>query len=81
MKNISIRIDDAALGKLDDLAKTQDRSRNWVVKEALQQYFDRQDWILEAIEDGIRDADAGNVVPHEQVMAEVNAIIEAARKK
>ena len=49
MKNISIRIDDAAIDKLDTLAKAQDRSRNWVVKDALQQYFDQQDWMVRVL--------------------------------
>ena len=80
MKNISIRIDDAAIDKLDTLAKAQDRSRNWVVKDALQQYFDQQDWMVEAIRDGIRDDDAGKTVPHDQVVDEIDALIEAARK-
>jgi len=80
MKNISIRIDAAAIDKLDTLARAQDRSRNWIVKEALQQYFDHQDWMVEAIKDGIRDADAGRTVPHDQVVAEVDALIETARK-
>jgi predicted transcriptional regulator len=80
MKNISIRIDAAAIDKLDTLARAQDRSRNWIVKEALQQYFDHQDWMIEAIKDGIRDADAGRTVPHDQVVAEIDALIETARK-
>lgn len=80
MKNISIRIEAAAIDKLDTLARAQDRSRNWIVKEALQQYFDHQDWMIEAIKDGIRDADAGRTVPHDQVVAEVDALIETARK-
>ncbi|MEA1941262.1 MAG: CopG family ribbon-helix-helix protein [Pseudomonadota bacterium] len=80
MKNISIRIEAAAIDKLDTLARAQDRSRNWIVKEALQQYFDHQDWMIESIKDGIRDADAGRTVPHDQVVAEVDALIETARK-
>lgn len=80
MKNISIRIDATAIDKLDTLARAQDRSRNWIVKEALQQYFDHQDWMVEAIKAGIRDADAGRTVPHDQVVADIDALIEAARK-
>lgn len=80
MKNISIRIEAAAVDKLDTLARAQDRSRNWIVKEALQQYFDHQDWMVEAIKDGIRDADAGRTVPHDQVVAEVDALIGTARR-
>ncbi|WP_417468759.1 CopG family ribbon-helix-helix protein [Maricaulis sp.] len=81
MRNISIRLDDATREKLDVLAQSQDRSRSWVVNDAIQAYFDHQDWIVEAIKVGIADAEAGRLVPHEDVMAELNEVIEAARLK
>ena len=81
MRNISIRLDDATREKLDALAQSQDRSRTWVVNDAIQAYFEHQDWIVEAIKVGIADADAGRLVPHEAVMAELNELIEAARLK
>lgn len=80
MQNISISINDAVLGRLDKIAETEQRSRASVLDDALRQYFARYDWEIEAIKEGIRDADAGNVVPHEQVMADIEAIIEARRK-
>ncbi|WP_417477516.1 CopG family ribbon-helix-helix protein [Maricaulis sp.] len=79
MRNISIRLDDASREKLDALAQSQDRSRSWVVNEAIQQYFDHQDWMIEAIKAGIRDVEAGNVFTHEEVMASLDDVIEAAR--
>lgn len=79
MRNISIRLDDTTREKLDALAQSQDRSRTWVVNDAIQAYFEHQDWIVEAIKVGIADAEAGRLVPHEEVMAELNELIEAAR--
>jgi len=81
MRNISIRINDETREKLDQLAAGKDRSRNWVVKEALEQYIHHQDWIIEAIKEGEKDADAGNLIPHEEVMSSIEAIIETARQK
>jgi predicted transcriptional regulator len=81
MRNISIRLDEATREKLDALAQSQDRSRSWVVNDAIQAYFEHQDWIVEAIKVGIADAEAGRLVPHEEVMAELNDLIEAARLK
>ena len=81
MRNISIRLDDITREKLDALAETQDRSRSWVVNDAIQAYFEHQDWIVEAIKVGIADAEAGRLVPHEEVMADLNDLIEAARLK
>lgn len=81
MRNISIRLDEATREKLNALAQSQDRSRSWVVNDAIQAYFEHQDWIVEAIKVGIADAEAGRLVPHEDVMAELNEVIEAARLK
>jgi predicted transcriptional regulator len=81
MRNMSIRLDDITREKLDALAQSQDRSRSWVVNDAIQAYFEHQDWIVEAIKVGIADAEAGRLVPHEEVMAELNDLIETARLK
>jgi predicted transcriptional regulator len=81
MRNVSIRLDDATREKLDALAQSQDRSRSWVVNDAIQQYFEHQDWIIEAIKVGIADADAGNLIEHDELMAELKAVIEVARLK
>ncbi len=81
MRSISIRLDQTTREKLDALAQSQDRSRSWVVNDAIQAYFEHQDWIVEAIKVGIADADAGRLVPHEEVMAELDDVIEMARLK
>lgn len=78
MRNISIRIDDATRDKLDQLASNRDRSRNWVVQEALAQYIHQQDEREEMIQEGLRDIEAGNVVSHEDVMAAVEAELQKA---
>jgi predicted transcriptional regulator len=78
MRNISIRIDDATRDRLDQLASNRDRSRNWVVQEALAQYIHQQDEREEMIQEGLRDIEAGNVVSHEDVMAAVEAELQKA---
>ena len=78
MRNISIRIDDVTREKLDQLATSRDRSRNWVVQEALAQYIHNQEEREEAIQEGIRAIEAGEVVSHEEVMAAVEAELQKA---
>jgi len=81
MRNISIRISDETREKLDQLAAGKDRSRNWVVKEALEQYIHHQDWIIEAITEAVKEADnagPGDLIPHEDVMAEIDAKLKKA---
>ncbi len=72
---ITIRTDRQTVERLDKLAKALDRSRNYVVKQALEAYLDEQSWQVQAIEDGLVSLDRGAGRPHEQVMAEMRAKI------
>ncbi len=69
----TIRIAQDKQKKLDQLAKSMDRSRNWVVNQAIEQYLDLQAWQIEAIQKGIEAADKGNLIPHDQVMSCIEA--------
>lgn len=53
--------------RLDQLAKAVERSRSWLTTDALRSYVEEQQWQLAEIEAGLRDAEAGRVVPHEEV--------------
>lgn len=72
---ITFRTDPELVRKITAIAATMDRSRNWVTQEALRQYGDAQLWQMEGIKDAIDSLDAGAGVPHEQVMAEAEALI------
>ena len=52
-----------------------DRSRNWVVSEAIDQYLDVQAWQMEQIRHGIEEADRSDLVPHDEVSTEARAKI------
>ena len=53
--------------RIDQLAKASDRSRSWLAADALRHYVEDQQWQLAEIDAGLQDADAGRVVPHEEV--------------
>jgi predicted transcriptional regulator len=53
--------------RLDHLAKAADRSRSWLTADALRTYVEEQQWQMAEIEEGLRDADADRVIPHERV--------------
>jgi RHH-type transcriptional regulator, rel operon repressor / antitoxin RelB len=53
--------------RLDELAKATDRSRSWLAADALKNYVEDQQWQLAEIDQGLRDAQAGRIVPHEKV--------------
>ncbi len=55
----TIRSDRKQVEKLDELAKLNDRSRNYLVNEAIGQYLDLHAWQLEQLKAGIRAAEEG----------------------
>lgn len=91
MVRISVDLPDALAAALTRAADDLQSSREDVLLSALQDFLDARDgfeafvgdteafeaWIAE----GEADADAGRVVPAEQVFAELDAIIAAARAR
>jgi predicted transcriptional regulator len=74
----TVRIPPEKQRQLDALAQVLDRSRNWVVSDAIDQYLDVQAWQIEQIQHGVEEADRGELVPHEEVRAEARAKIRKA---
>lgn len=78
---ITIRTDPDLAGKIAALASSMDRSRNWVIEEALRQYIEMQAWQIEGIKAAISSLDQGEAIPHEQVMTEIEALLSAHDKR
>jgi RHH-type transcriptional regulator, rel operon repressor / antitoxin RelB len=66
-QTISFRLDTEKVEALDDLAKALDRDRTYLLNEAVEAYLDVQQWQLEHIRAGIRQADGGKLIDHAQM--------------
>ncbi|ASR50785.1 CopG family ribbon-helix-helix protein [Blastomonas fulva] len=77
---MTIRVPLEVSDKLSRLAKGTDRSRSYLAAAAVSAYVDRELEIIEGIQQGLADVEAGRVVLHEQVVAEAEAIIAEARQ-
>jgi len=75
----TVRLTPEKQQQLDALAQALDRSRNWLVNEAIDQYLAVQAWQLEQIQKGLEEADRGDLIPHEQVLAAAWAKIHQVR--
>ncbi len=64
---ITVRVDKAVRERLDRLAGATSRSRSFLAARALQEFVEANEWQIRAIEEGIASADAGDVVPHDDV--------------
>ncbi|MBS1214236.1 MAG: putative transcriptional regulator [Proteobacteria bacterium] len=72
----TVRTDIETANRLDKLASRLDRSRNYLVNQAIKEYLDLHAWQIEKIQEGIEAADRGRLIPHEDVMAEMDALIQ-----
>lgn len=75
---MTIRLDPELKAKLGKLADGTRRSRSFLAAEAVAAYVDREMAIIEGIERGLADVEAGRTVRHEDAMASVRQAIEDA---
>lgn len=64
---LTVRVPSDLKKRLGMLAKSRSRNRSRLAVEALQAYVNDQEELLAKIDQGIRDADAGRLVPHSKV--------------
>ena len=62
-----ITIRTAKVAEIDALAGAMDRSRNYIVNQAIEQYLEANTWQMQRISDGITSARDGKVAPAGEV--------------
>ena len=72
---ISARIPEELSRQLNIIAQALRRNRSWVIEEAIRGYIESEKQFIEAVEEGIRADEAGDVVPHEAVMSEIDSLL------
>ncbi len=79
-KPSSIRLSDDLLRRVDQLAAAVERPRSWVIERAIAAYLDDQEWQVAKVREAVEDLRAGTatLVPHQQVVAQLDAMIEEA---
>jgi predicted transcriptional regulator len=70
---ITTRLDAATLETLDCLAERYDRSRSWLVAQAVRQFVEREAEMLAFIEEGERSAREEPLISHEEMKAFIAA--------
>lgn len=65
----SIRLPKEIKAGIDALAQATGRSKNYLLTEAIMQYLENEAWQIARIEEGLRSADAGRLIPHDEVVA------------
>ncbi len=79
----SLRLPEETHALLGSLAESTNRSKNFLAREAIKRFVQSEVEIVESIKRGMADIEAGRVVPHEEAMRQIRAVIDRAeaRKK
>ncbi|HEY5106082.1 MAG TPA: CopG family ribbon-helix-helix protein [Caulobacteraceae bacterium] len=70
---VSVRLAPELNDKVAAIAAALDRPKSWAIEQAVRDFVELQEWQLAAIDEGIRAADEGRVVAHEEVVAWVRS--------
>jgi predicted transcriptional regulator len=70
---VSVRLEPDLNAKVTAIAAALDRPRSWVIEQAVRDFVAVQEWQLAAIDTGLRAADTGRVVAHDDVVAWVRS--------
>jgi predicted transcriptional regulator len=76
---MTILVEPDVKAKLDRLAADTQRSTSVLAGEAVSAYVDREIEIIAGIKRGLDDIRSGRLVPHDNAIAEIQAIVEAAK--
>jgi predicted transcriptional regulator len=71
----------ASLGRrLEAYAKAAGRTKSWVVEDILDRYVDQEKAFVDAVNEGLRELDAGLGIPHEEVFRKLKEKSAERRK-
>lgn len=80
-ENVTVRMPPDTQKKLGKIAASMDRSRNWLINRAVEQYLELYDWQAEQIRHRLDEAEnGGEFLSHDEVMREMEEKIQARRK-
>jgi RHH-type transcriptional regulator, rel operon repressor / antitoxin RelB len=65
---ISVRVPKDVAKRLRALAKATDRSKSYVAGQAIEEFLTLQEWQVKAIRQGIAEANAGKLIPHDEAV-------------
>ena len=68
MKATTIRMEDIVLVRIDSMAKSINRSRSWLINQAIERFLNYEEWFIEEVEDGLNEAANGEIATREEVI-------------
>ncbi|MGB5685995.1 putative transcriptional regulator [Candidatus Electrothrix marina] len=67
MKATTIRMENSVLNRVDSMAKVMNRSRTWVINQAIQRFLSYEEWFVHEVNSGLDEAANGDLASDKQV--------------
>ena len=67
MKATTIRMEDTVLDRVDSMAKSVNRSRTWIINQAVERFLSYEEWFIQEVQSGINEVAKGEIASHEKV--------------
>ncbi len=68
---ISVRVPSEVAERLEHLSQTVERSKSWLAAEAIEEYLDLHEWQVQAIHEGLKEIEQGQVIDFFDVKKEL----------
>lgn len=78
-RKLTVTVEGEAAVKLLELAEASGRAPDFYVTFLIEEYAKREMRIIDQLKQGLESVRAGNTIPHETVMAEMDQIIAAGK--
>ena len=77
---VTAKLPDGLASKMDEVADRIDRSKSWIVRQAVAEWLAEEQRRHELTLEALRDVDEGRTIPHEEVLARVEQRKRERRK-
>lgn len=80
---MTVRLSARTKERLEELARSTDRSKTYLASRAIEEYLEAQEWQVRAIEEAVVEADSAlaDFLDHEDVERRLGVLAGAAKKK
>lgn len=68
---VTAKLPDDLVAEMDEVAGRIDRSKSWIVRQAVSEWLAEERRRYELTLEGLKDVDEGRTIPHEEVLAMV----------
>ncbi len=67
MRATTIRMEDTVLDRVDSMAESVNRSRTWIINQAVERFLSYEEWFIQEVQAGVNEVASGKIASQEKV--------------